>query len=47
MEDKELRKLENDSPVMGGYYGVEKTGIINVGDNVFVHRAIRHVAIHK
>lgn len=47
MEDKELRKLENNSPVMGGYYGIERTGLINVGDTVYVYRAPDHVIIHK
>lgn len=47
MENPELRKLENNSPVMGGYYGIEKTGVIRVEDTLYVHRAKNYVVIHK
>lgn len=32
---------------MGGYYGIEKTGIINVGDTVYAYRAPNPIIIHK
>lgn len=47
LEDAELRKLENNSPVMGGYYGIVKTGVIGVGNTVYVSRNPKHVVIHK